>query len=499
MAEKLLPAMPTGDGLAMLQLLRHASDVLEEHWHPEHPRRGPKVPYVVYNPRERINEVLRYNEEEARCIERMQEEKSPSPALRKRVARISSHFHQQHLDLFLDRLLAQKLSLAAMQLRAREVMETSLVTETGETLADVLDRAASLQEYPGTLYRGSDDAYIKKSEYANLFPAGSFRIARHDINLRELHGMIDDAAERTHLPPQVIADYRAMYTRMVLHSRDIHAFRLAHPNDRKLFRSCFGFFPQGHIDVIQGSLSLHIRCHAIEDYAKVYVGQRNGNDATHHQMARAAQTGGVALGNRGCMPEQVRDGITLEQNQPKALFLGQRVGIFRHEEDHIYNRFFDASWMNAPASFPPRRASSTRGCQGTQRAYMRDALDVCRILEIAPRGKDEMLAQFGEGDHPDDITRSLLRTDKDSLYNFIGAHRDDIRNSGATKASPFTVGALMRERVSTPYRKGVESAAKALVILEQEIGLERQLISELLRIEPFEKWPRLARHFQKRA
>jgi hypothetical protein len=45
----------------------------------------------------------------------------------------------------------------------------------------------------------------------------------------------------------------------------------------------------------------------------------------------------------------------------------------------------------------------------------------------------------------------------------------------------------------------VESAAKALVILEQEIGLERQLISELLRIEPFEKWPRLARHFQKRA
>lgn len=485
---------PSGDQLAAVQLLGHASDVLEQRWRRESPLRGPRVPYIDFDPRERITEVLGMSSDEREAVAAMQGNEGLSQKVReRRVSRMTRGFRRQHLEAFVCRLLAQKLGLAAMQVHARNIMEQGMITEHGETLYDVLGRAASLNEGKTELLSNNAEPMRPKSDYAGLFPEGSFRIAEHRVTIRQLHELVDDFAEESRLPPHVISDYRTMYRSMVVQSRDVHAFRRDHPNDRALFRACLGFYPQGHIDIIQAPLGLYIRCHALEDYAKAYAGERNGvEEATACQMQRASLTGGVALGNRSRFPAAVRNGITLEQNDAEKLFLGERVGIYQHEQDHIYNRFFHASWMNAPTSFPPGRSANFEDTRTACRAYMRDALDVCRVLEVVPSGKDEMLAKFGEGDDLEAIRASLLQTGRDSLYDFIESHRRDIRATGATKASPFTVGKLMREHISEPYRRAVERAVEALRALE-EMEFDRDVICELLRVEPMEKWPRLVR------
>jgi hypothetical protein len=403
-----------------------------------------------------------------------------------------THTRHQHLETFQDRLVAQKFCLAALHLRLRGMLDAALVMENGEHFDEVLARAAEYVQL-GTCLRGRDGRTYSLQRYADMFPPHAYLVREHTLSLPALRAAVDEAATQVRLPRDVIADYGDMCEELYRQSKSVHDFRQQQPNDRKLFRSCFGFFPQGHVQVIQGALSLHFRVYALEDYAKAFAGERNGKQADSAQLKRAGRMGGAAL-FCGRIPRPVRNAVSLEQNDDKQLFVGERVGVFRHEQDHIFHQFFRAPWMHTTSQFPRRRYSriDPDDMRGFYRALLEDAVDVSRTLRVVSRAKDELLAKFNSGNSLPEIRESMLELGSEALYDFAGQEHEDIRATGALRAAPRVVGPLVRDRLHGAYSLTLQHALHALRMLEQS-GIERVFISELLRIEPMEKWPRLAR------
>jgi hypothetical protein len=229
----------------------------------------------------------------------------------------------------------------------------------------------------------------------------------------------------------------------------------------------------------------------VGDYAKVYAGQRSGKSpANRKQLKRASMTGGATLGTSWHVPYGVQEGLVIEQNDPQQPFIGSRVDIYRHEDEHVQGRYFEASWMHAPTTCPSPRSKHGKSRTSAKRSIS-TALDVCRTVAVETNCKDELLAQYREKNDPADIERTLLDDTHGSLYTFVQVEREHIRETGATRASPRVVGELMREHLDTRYRQTVRRAIQAVISLEQQ-DFERPYIIELLRTEPLTKWLRLA-------
>lgn len=397
-----------------------------------------------------------------------------------------------HLEVLKDRMVAQKLCLAHLQLGMREMLDNALIMENGESFDAVLSRAEGYTQI-GECLRDRNGRSYPLHHVSTVFPPHAFRVREHRLHLAELHAAVDEAAHTAHLPRDIVADYRQLSEQLYSRSKRVHGFREQQPDDRKLFRTCFGFFPQGHVQVIQGPLSLHFRVYALEDYAKAYSGNRNGVQANKVQMEFAGRTGGAALFYRR-IPQPVQGAVSLEQNDDKRLFLGERIGVFRHEQDHIFHRSFQVPWMHVSSQFPAKRflRCSPDNTREYYAALMQDAIDVSRVLRVAPRAKDELLAKFASGDSLVAIRESMFETGSDALYDFADQEYDAIRETGALRAAPRAAGSLVRRRLHEAYAHTLLHALHALRMLDAT-GLERPFLAELLRIEPLEKWPRLAR------
>lgn len=474
-------------------MLHYASDILEREWHPSSRNRGPRaLPYQPFDSRTQIRDVLSLSDiEQAELDAAANPQDGTAHVSAVCSARMQSEIRREHLATFTDRLVLQKLRLANLQLRARELFDDSLTMCNGQTFGEVLQRAADLLQVGDRLYLDARTSVPLRS-YVDCFPPHALRVQKHSLSAAQLHREVDQAACDVQLPRYSIADYKTMFSQMVQQSRAVHEFRHAFTNDRSLFRSCFGFFPEGEIQIIQGPLSLYFRLFAPEDYAKVFAGQRNGDKASAMQLARASLTDGALL-HYAALPEQVRGAITVENNRHERLFVGERVTIFQHEEDHVIHQFFTAPWMHAPSTFPVNRLSpDTTPAPQLYRQAIADSLGISCALRVFPRCKDEILAQFNDDRSIAYIEQVLAETGAAALYDFAGQERDEIRRTQAMRYAPREVGMLVRAHLRERYQRVLTGALESLQELEAA-GLERPVITELLRIEPLQKWPRLAR------
>jgi hypothetical protein len=242
------PGVDGGNAKAAVQLMTHAvrRSELNVAWGSSN--RGPRnPPYIPFDPRDRVRRVLSITADEQDAIVDIQSNEALSDRVKaKRISRLQRGFHKSHRRTVVDGLLAQKLGLAKMQMQARSMLEQGLVTENGETLHDVLARAEILKQAGKMLHSRHDGEFVAHaSDVGELFPAGAFLIAENRLSISQFHAHVDDYAERLRLPPQIVADYHSLYRRMVLDSKDIHAFRKAHPTTKLCSGGVSDFIRQG--------------------------------------------------------------------------------------------------------------------------------------------------------------------------------------------------------------------------------------------------------------
>ena len=118
----------------------------------------------------------------------------------------------------------------------------------------------------------------------------------------------------------------------------VSKYRKEYPEDEKLFEVMFGVKPQGKVEIIEGPLTLYIKCHHIEDYA--FIGTNafmSGRSLTSEDVDRASNTTGVSVA------------VSLVPELTETIIVKKAIGIipdkdydrtFVHEEQHAIKRLF---------------------------------------------------------------------------------------------------------------------------------------------------------------
>ncbi len=470
-----------------VNLLRREADGLKRHYGCESGssayRRSIAVPYEPFDPQIEVRHLLTLTPHQHAVLALVATERVPGE-----VGRIRTDFRNQHRETFLRKMLGQQLGLAKMQVEAHRMLNEGLVTTAGTTLEKQLHLRRS-QTPPYDVVTQYD---IENQKHK---PAADLQIGENHLNVRAFEHLVDEHAKLHRFPGWVVEQYRKRYGAMVKHSHDIHAFRNQHPNDKELFKACFGFVPAGEIEVIQGPLNLHFRCRKYSDYRKLFAGSLPGETVNRKDAARARSSIAAALLRHEKAPVCVRDGLTAEKNIHGRPFTGNSVKWFDHEVKHVTEIFY-APWMNVRSFFPLQWRPDSSENARTENAAL--ALEALRVLRADLLAKNEILAHLADGADAQEIRESLgrrrskeptsvgKRTSKEpkAAYDFV----DDIRASFSRELRSPAAKQMFDHHVRELYDEILKEGIKAIEDLQHSQRISRPVLKELLRIVPLERW-----------
>ncbi|HEX6461990.1 MAG TPA: hypothetical protein VFZ58_01820 [Candidatus Saccharimonadales bacterium] len=145
-----------------------------------------------------------------------------------------------------------------------------------------------------------------------------------DTSAAELWQLVADTAEQYKLNyTQLLAFKRAIEAYEDKH-RAVEKYRARYPDDTELFQACFGFPPQGNLEVVTGPMTIMFRCWNPDDYSRIH----NGNQELDEEARIAAgQTSGFAL--QDCNIDELAGTITAENGSylPRKRELVEEVTI----------------------------------------------------------------------------------------------------------------------------------------------------------------------------
>jgi hypothetical protein len=188
-------------------------------------------------------------------------------------------------------------------------------------------------------------------------------------------------------------------------------FRQAYPDDRELFKKCFGEYPESRIEVIQGPVSLYFRCFGFEDFAFIHSKKKSKQDITKFDKREAEASGGVQISE--CLIPELEDCITVEKARDNLTL----KHAYNHEELHVFQEII-----------PELAAKSLtldeiRHIPLPQKKWM--AINSLRTerFGMEESAKDEILAYYNDDNSFKSIIDKMLK--KDGLYDYFQIWRKD--------------------------------------------------------------------------
>ncbi len=243
-----------------------------------------------------------------------------------------------------------------------------------------------------------------------------------------------------------------------------------YPCDEDLYRSVFGGLPSGDISAVRGPLLLSFRINKLQEYAKQRFKKKNPSVA---ERAEADRSGGNFLRRKEFVDMGLGNAVSIEKNTERKTFVGQSVGIYIHEERHALNSYYrgaDAYPLFYPPHYGPR--------------HLIRMSESIRYFVGDVRGKDEILAYFTEnGSRICDIGRTLL--EPGGLYDYFLELQNGLRKT-VKKRHHGILGQTI-SGIRAQYERNIRDGLDGVGIL-QGSGLEKEMIVELLLLEPLETW-----------
>ncbi len=241
--------------------------------------------------------------------------------------------------------------------------------------------------------------------------------ANPEITTAELMFIIKYVGDTYGLNPDQLAIAERLVNEYEKKHQNVKEFRREHPDDIELFTKLFGRSPKGHVEVIEGPMTLFIRCQNMDDYTYIHSDKFSTNeDITKEDRIAASLTGGVSLskslvpGLEGTIIAEapVESGffMTREKLLPKRL----SDKIYKHEEQHAIKIVFGDMVAKSEVEFRFENSKSDEEKELALEGFLKRV----QRYKIEERHRDEILAYFKVDDR-----------NAEQIYSVLGRSRSD--------------------------------------------------------------------------
>src|SRR3989338_2386417 len=345
------------------------------------------------------------------------------------------------------------------------------------------ERSEALREY-------KENLAWKKEGNAKM-QAAFIEIIRNnpDISLEELDQRAEDFGKELKLSPHQKVVTRTVLEIYVKKHQAIKKIREKYPDDADLFQALFGQKPEGFVEILHGPITLFVRCHNVKDFALIQTQAfKTKKVISREELAMASIMGGISV-----YPSLIPglEGVITAENTQGRKFDKGGATIFKHEEQHALNRWFEKETERQTYVGELEKAKS----DGEREFSLKGLLRVIRESKLES-AKNELLAYFKEGRGGVAIFDTLTTpTEKGGLYDyFAGAKkfwRDYFLNILGREHEKL-IERSIKAVFELEYHDLLRGGIAAFVILKSNGFSTDQAIGFLIG-EPLEKWPKVVR------
>jgi len=282
----------------------------------------------------------------------------------------------------------------------------------------------------------------------------------------------------------------------------LKSVREQYPDDIELFRVLFGKKPEGKVHIIQGPITLYVRCFNADDYEFVFSGAFRGEaqgkaaaEGREKEIARAKLTGGANI--PWSLVPGLEGTITIEKPERADSLINR--GTLRHEEQHAIERLFREQtwkgdlWLRVCRAKTPKEAELA----------VRDFLRVNREALADETAGGEILAYFKDGVTGEEILEIMTKSkEQGGLYDYLNGEKEKLLASSylfsALEHLDFNPKPILERVASEVYgneyknllKNGIE-AVESVAIL----GYPKERVVALFIHEPLRRWEKVAKRF----
>lgn len=298
----------------------------------------------------------------------------------------------------------------------------------------------------------------------------------------------------------------------------IREARKKYPDDKELFKACFGKEPEGPVEIIEGPMTLYFRCHNLKDYAWIYsrkfLDAAKKQKVTKSDIQRANMSGGALI--LECLIPSLNSAITVEKSEKGELINSPDAErVFKHEEQHAIYRLFNELDLHEylyiidkifAELFAKEQSQDKIREEFKNKQCPKLLIDYLKSIRsgFENSAKDEILAYFKahkEGIDNLETTKTELLTpmEEGGLYDYYGKNKKGLNQNLKEKLTPKifrknknVVRKTIEQVLVKEYRQDIIEAIEAikkLRILEKS----RQKVTYLLNKKPLNQWSKLVK------
>ncbi len=274
--------------------------------------------------------------------------------------------------------------------------------------------------------------------------------------------------------------------------KKIREVRTQYPNDRALFQAVFGEPPVGKIEVIEGPMTLHFRCHTPEDFVRI-ISEDIAELPTEAKEHYAETVRGVSI-------ESARikglEGTILAENARGRALDAASLSTIKHEEQHAIDRLFGLFDKKADRNTSLAQVKVEKDSEKRQQLLYRLMREGRHANE--QRAKSEIFAFFKQGTRSTGtVTDLLTKTAADGgHYDYYAEQRENYLSrlvDGLGEESRAQIERAADTVFGPEYRQAVVKGITAYQDLRQKVGYDDEAAIAILTHEPLTRWPLVAR------
>ncbi len=381
-------------------------------------------------------------------------------------------------------------------------------------------KALSSKERKDALDRWKEKYVYQKEGFAKMQEDFVSQIRENpDIPLEDLNKNLDEWGAKYGFTPQQKKIAEAILQEYEQKHQAVSKYRKEYPDDAELFEVMFGVKPQGKVEIVEGPITLYVKCYHLEDYTLIYSQAfLNGRVLTAKDIDSASDSSGVSIKT------------SLIQELAGTIIAQKAVGknsdkdhdrIFVHEEQHAIRRLFKeipqregffADFMEAAMNnndekiksalsrfFRSFREEGEASAKNEILAYLKSRYDAIEKTEV-----DASLRGIFE---------TITNVEKERSYNYFDNTRKQLRE--IFFQGKYTLGEVIykdlhfgeNEALKQKIQSFFEQADKQIfedeykqIVWEglnvykalQDGGYSQEQTIALLINEPLIKWPKVA-------